>query len=65
MYRRSIRFHRFKLRSCHSLLDGATFLNGKEGPDGESEFAIAGDDAVSTGTVPPYAFRHALQAHRV
>ncbi|CAM9333885.1 unnamed protein product [Scytosiphon promiscuus] len=44
--RRNTRFHRFKLQSCHSLIDRAEFLSGKSGMCGEEIIEIAADDAI-------------------
>lgn len=45
--RRNARFHRFKLQSCHSLIDRAEFMSGKSGMCGEEMIEMAADDAVS------------------
>eukprot|EP00752_Nemacystus_decipiens_P004989 g4537.t1 len=44
--RRNSRFHRFKLQSCHSLMDRAAYLCGKSGMCGEEVIEMAADDSV-------------------
>lgn len=44
--RRNSRFHRYKLQSCHSLMDRAAFLSGGSGMMGQEMVEMEADDSV-------------------
>ncbi|CAM9175603.1 unnamed protein product [Ectocarpus sp. 12 AP-2014] len=44
--RRNSRFHRYKLQSCHSLMDRAAFLSGGSGMMGQEMVEMEADDSL-------------------